>query len=94
MREKILAEGFDTGATRCPTATSLVFLSPPVCLVGVCMLVQVVGEPIKLKKLARTDPGFSDEVDRVHAAFVKALQDLYNEYRGTYGWADRELSIE
>ena len=54
----------------------------------------MVGEPIKVKKLPRTDAGFDAEVDRVHAAFVKALHALYNEYRGEYGWADRELSIE
>lgn len=47
-----------------------------------------------VKQLPRTDPGFNAEVDRVHAAFVASLQSLYNQYRGEYGWADRELSIE
>lgn len=33
-------------------------------------------------------------VDRVHGQVVESLQQLYDRHKGSYGWADRPLSIE
>jgi len=60
----------------------------------VAVFIQAVGKPVAVKKIAPDAPGFAEEVERVHAAFVKELLSTYDTYRGMYGWGDRELSAE
>lgn len=57
-------------------------------------LYMVSGVPIPVKKVAKGTPEFDQEVDRVHAQVVAALQDLYDRHKASYGWADRPLVIE
>ncbi len=60
----------------------------PACLVPTSL-------PICLQ-VARGDPGFDAEVDRVHAVVVQALQELYDRHREAYNpeWKNRPLVIE
>jgi 2-acylglycerol O-acyltransferase 2 len=52
-----------------------------------------VGAPIPVPKIAPGQPGYADAVDDAHSQLVKALVDLYEKYRGQYGWHDRELVV-
>lgn len=54
----------------------------------------VVGGPIPVKQTDRDDPNFAAVVDDAHAKLVDAMQQLYDKYRGEYGWADRPLVIK
>mmetsp|Transcript_39106 Transcript_39106/g.72594 ORF Transcript_39106/g.72594 Transcript_39106/m.72594 type:complete len:332 (-) Transcript_39106:59-1054(-) len=54
-------------------------------------LLYAVGAPI-----AATSAGLTEEarVDDIHGKVVQAVHELYNFYKGTYGWSERTLSIE
>lgn len=52
-----------------------------------------VGAPIPVPKVSANDPGYQEAVDKAHAQLVTALVDLYNRYKGHYGWEDRELVV-
>jgi hypothetical protein len=53
----------------------------------------VTGCPIPVNKMAKTDPGFEAEVDRVHALVMSELQALYDRHKAEYGWKERPLVI-
>lgn len=54
----------------------------------------VVGAPVPTRKTSRQDKeAFNAAVDEAHAALVEAMQQLYDKYKGEYGWADRPLVI-
>eukprot|EP00878_Enallax_costatus_P007622 GHUV01007981.1.p1 GENE.GHUV01007981.1~~GHUV01007981.1.p1 ORF type:complete len:298 (+),score=73.54 GHUV01007981.1:1660-2553(+) len=57
-------------------------------------LMMVVGGPIPTKQTPRDDPNFDAVVDEAHAKLVEAMQQLYDKYKGEYGWADRPLVIK
>ena len=51
----------------------------------------VFGKPIPVRK---TSSPSSEELDRIHAQYVKALQEIYYSYRSEYDPSDkRELII-
>eukprot|EP00775_Hariotina_reticulata_P009197 gene9197-9364_t len=56
-------------------------------------LFMAVGAPIPVTKVARGEPGFQEAVNAAHAQLVMALADLYQKYKGQYGWEDRELVV-
>lgn len=53
----------------------------------------VVGAPVPVKKTSPSDPGFAAAVDDAHARMIDAMQELYDKYKGMYGWQDRPLVI-
>jgi hypothetical protein len=53
----------------------------------------VVGAPVAVKKTAPSDPGFAAAVDDAHGRLVDAMQELYDKYKGMYGWSHRPLVI-
>eukprot|EP00882_Tetradesmus_deserticola_P006767 GHRQ01007123.1.p1 GENE.GHRQ01007123.1~~GHRQ01007123.1.p1 ORF type:complete len:345 (+),score=115.83 GHRQ01007123.1:1057-2091(+) len=59
-------------------------------------LMMVVGPPVAVEKVARTDPRFQEVVDETHGRYMATLQALHDKYRAVYGatcegWADRQL---
>ncbi|PNH06113.1 Diacylglycerol O-acyltransferase 2 [Tetrabaena socialis] len=52
------------------------------------------GRPIPVPKVARDSPDFDAEVDKLLAATIQELREMYDRHRGEYGWADRPLTIE
>lgn len=57
-------------------------------------LMMVVGGPIPVKQTSPDDPNFAAAVDEAHGKLVEAMQQLYDKYKGEYGWADRPLIIK
>jgi hypothetical protein len=53
----------------------------------------VVGAPVAVKKTAPSDPGFAAAVDAAHGRLIDAMQELYDQYKGMYGWSHRPLVI-
>lgn len=53
----------------------------------------VVGAPVAVKKTAPSDPGFAAAVDDAHGRLIDAMQELYDKYKGMYGWSHRPLVI-
>jgi hypothetical protein len=53
----------------------------------------VTGKAIPVKQLAKTDPGFDAEVDRVHGLVLAALQKMYDDHKAEFGWSQRPLVI-
>jgi hypothetical protein len=43
--------------------------------------------------MQRSDPGFEEHVERMHAAMVEAIKAVYYKHREGYGWGDRPLVI-
>lgn len=60
------------------------------------VVLQAVGKPVVTKQMTEADDpeAFAAEVDRVHAEFMKRLAEVYDKYRGMYGWEDMPLRIE
>ena len=59
-------------------------------------LMRVVGPPVAVEKVARTDPRFQAVVDETHGRYMATLQALFDKYRGVYGataegWVERQL---
>lgn len=54
-------------------------------------LMMVVGSPVPVRRVPRSDPGFEAAVEETHAAYMHSLQALYNKHKGQYGWADHPL---
>jgi hypothetical protein len=52
-----------------------------------------VGAPVAVQQTAPSDPGFAAAVDDAHSRLIEAMQELYDKYKGVYGWADRPLVI-
>jgi hypothetical protein len=53
-----------------------------------------VGVPVDVgPAMQRTDPGFEERVEAVHAAFVEAIKKVYYTHREAYGWGDRPLVV-
>ena len=50
----------------------------------------VLGEPIMVQKVERPTP---EQVDKLHAEFVTALQQLFDQHRASLGHCDRALEI-
>jgi 2-acylglycerol O-acyltransferase 2 len=44
--------------------------------------------------MPKDHPDFLRTVDEVHQQLVDAMQKLYDDHRGMYGWADRPLIID
>lgn len=57
-------------------------------------LLYAIGRPIRVPKPGVPAPVPQDLIDRVHAEFVCAVRDLYDRYKGAYGWSDRPLVIK
>ena len=51
----------------------------------------VVGPPVPVPKLPRSDPNFAAVVDDVHQRYMDTLQQLYDTHKGTYGWQSHPL---
>lgn len=50
------------------------------------------GKPIHLPKIEGTpDPKF---VDKIHEEFIEAIVELFDKYKGVYGWADKKLIVK
>jgi 2-acylglycerol O-acyltransferase 2 len=59
-------------------------------------LMMVVGPPVAVEKVSRSDPRFQEVVDETHGRYMATLQALFEKYKGVYGatcegWADRQL---
>eukprot|EP00879_Flechtneria_rotunda_P005483 GHRR01005776.1.p1 GENE.GHRR01005776.1~~GHRR01005776.1.p1 ORF type:complete len:250 (+),score=65.05 GHRR01005776.1:1680-2429(+) len=57
-------------------------------------LMMAVGAPILVKQTSASDPGFAAAVDEAHGKLVAATQQLYDKYKGVFGWQDRPLLIK
>lgn len=53
----------------------------------------VVGAPVVVQQTAPSDPGFAAAEDDAHGRLIQAMQELYDKYKGMYGWPDRPLVI-
>lgn len=54
----------------------------------------VSGAPIDCgPKMSRDDPNFNKRVDEIHSIFRTAIQNIFDEHKGEYGWAHKELVI-
>jgi len=51
----------------------------------------VVGPPVTVTKVARSDPSFAAAVDDVHHRYMQTLQTLYDRHKHTYGWEHHPL---
>lgn len=47
--------------------------------------VPAVGKAIPVKKVAKDDPAFDAEVDRVHALVISQLADMYARWAPEFG---------
>jgi 2-acylglycerol O-acyltransferase 2 len=56
-------------------------------------IMMVTGTPIPVPHLAKDHPEYAAAVEEVHAKVMQATQDLYDKYKGLYGWEDRPLEI-
>lgn len=56
-------------------------------------LMMAVGSPIHVPHIAPGQPGYREAVDVAHEQLVKALVELYEKYKGLYGWHDRPLVV-
>jgi hypothetical protein len=54
-------------------------------------LMMVVGPPVTVTKVARSDPSFAAAVDDVHHRYMQTLQTLYDRHKHTYGWEHHPL---
>ena len=57
-------------------------------------LTVVVGKPIRVEEFGIPSGGCQptqEQVDKVHAEYLKSLRDLYNEYNPKYGKKDMPL---
>ena len=57
---------------------------------------QAIGTPILIEKtMDESDPGFKDEVERLHKLFCAGVIDTFKKYRGVYdsSWADLPIKI-
>eukprot|EP00429_Kryptoperidinium_foliaceum_P101044 CAMPEP_0176246852 /NCGR_PEP_ID=MMETSP0121_2-20121125/32656_1 /TAXON_ID=160619 /ORGANISM="Kryptoperidinium foliaceum, Strain CCMP 1326" /LENGTH=183 /DNA_ID=CAMNT_0017586495 /DNA_START=39 /DNA_END=590 /DNA_ORIENTATION=+ len=54
-------------------------------------LLYAIGAPIACPRTPSPTPA---QVDEVHAGVVAAVQELYDFYKGIYGWGDRPLLLE
>eukprot|EP01087_Luapelamoeba_hula_P000439 TRINITY_DN10329_c0_g1_i1.p1 TRINITY_DN10329_c0_g1~~TRINITY_DN10329_c0_g1_i1.p1 ORF type:complete len:392 (-),score=47.70 TRINITY_DN10329_c0_g1_i1:67-1164(-) len=50
----------------------------------------VIGTPIEV---VRVDNPSKEQIDKLHAQFVAALQELFDEFKGEFGWQDKQLEI-
>lgn len=55
-------------------------------------LLYAIGKPIAVG--SGGNPPTAEAVDATHSAVVAAVQELYDFYKGSYGWQDRRLLIE
>ena len=53
-----------------------------------------IGRPIPVNRMAKDDPRFDAEVDRVHRLFVTGMVDVYEKCKGKFGWATVPLCVE
>ena len=53
----------------------------------------VYGEPLELSPTATPGKPTDDEVAVAHAAYIKALQSLFDEHKAAFGYGDRQLKI-
>ncbi|GIL93332.1 hypothetical protein Vretifemale_20740 [Volvox reticuliferus] len=53
----------------------------------------VVGKPIPVPRLPRDDPKYEEVINEVHKRVCDALQQMYDDHKAEYGWADRPLMI-
>ena len=44
--------------------------------------------------MAADDPNFEAEVDRLHALFLAGMEELFDTFKGIYGWENMPLQIE
>lgn len=51
----------------------------------------VMDKPIKTVKNANPS---DDEIDRVHQELMTAMKTLFDKYKASYGWEDKQLIIE
>lgn len=56
-------------------------------------LMMAVGGPIHVPHIVPGAEGFDEAVQVAHEQLVKALVELYDKYKGLYGWQDRELVV-
>jgi len=56
-------------------------------------IITVIGEPIQVERIARSDPGFESMVDYYHKEFVLQLERMYALYRKDKEWG-LTLSLE
>uniref|UniRef100_A0A7S1R5E7 Acyltransferase n=1 Tax=Alexandrium catenella TaxID=2925 RepID=A0A7S1R5E7_ALECA len=59
-------------------------------------LLYCVGAPIALPKMGHpaTDHLVQDQIDSAHRAVVDSVRELYDFYKGMYGWEERPLYID
>eukprot|EP00405_Crypthecodinium_cohnii_P022193 CAMPEP_0206468666 /NCGR_PEP_ID=MMETSP0324_2-20121206/29779_1 /ASSEMBLY_ACC=CAM_ASM_000836 /TAXON_ID=2866 /ORGANISM="Crypthecodinium cohnii, Strain Seligo" /LENGTH=351 /DNA_ID=CAMNT_0053942195 /DNA_START=51 /DNA_END=1107 /DNA_ORIENTATION=- len=57
-------------------------------------LLFAIGDPIKGPSLGPGVLPTDEQVNEAHSAVVAAVSDLYDFYKGIYGWNDRPLTIE
>eukprot|EP00904_Undaria_pinnatifida_P004885 jgi/Undpi1/1526/HiC_scaffold_11.g04916.m1 len=49
-----------------------------------------VGEALEVEKNVSPSP---EQVDALHAKFCEALTDVFDRFKGEYGWGDKELEL-
>mmetsp|Transcript_30636 Transcript_30636/g.101928 ORF Transcript_30636/g.101928 Transcript_30636/m.101928 type:complete len:354 (-) Transcript_30636:88-1149(-) len=57
-------------------------------------LLYAIGAPIVCPKLADGVVPSDGQVEEIHSLVVESVRDLYDFYKGMYGWDNRPLSIE
>jgi len=50
-----------------------------------------IGEPLEVEKNLSPSP---EQVDAVHARFCAALEDVFERWKGVYGWAGKRLELQ
>jgi len=53
-------------------------------------LVQVVGKPIHVDRMSEPTP---EAIDKLHALYIDGLRNVFDEYKGTLGYADASLRV-
>lgn len=56
-------------------------------------LMMAIGGPVQVQQMDRSHPDFEATVNESHARVLRATQELYDKYKGIYGWEHHPLVI-
>ena len=51
----------------------------------------VIGEPIHVTQCSKPTP---EQIEELHQKVIEAVQDLFDQHKGSFGWDHKQLEIK
>ena len=54
-------------------------------------ITMVIGEPIHVAQCSKPTP---EQIEELHQRVIEAVQDLFDQHKGSFGWDHKQLEIK